>query len=161
MDLHQTIDSSTPATTPSSNAGSGSLNDENSPFVKESHELPQPSGRKPAENIRGNKNCNELDAMIKSFVTEFRNLRKEQKEIAEQEIAMLNKREELKIQAKLELERMKITVKSDYEQMRWEREIMMTDPNLVPTEEGKAWIIAKQKAILVRTLQGALSFSGI
>lgn len=56
---------------------------------------------------------------------------------------------------------MKITVKPDYEQMRWEREIMMTDPNLVPTEEGKAWIIAKQKAILVRTLQGALSFSGI
>ncbi|XP_058204057.1 uncharacterized protein LOC131318373 [Rhododendron vialii] len=45
VDLHQTIDSSTPATTPSSNAGSGSLDDENSPFVKESHELPQPSGR--------------------------------------------------------------------------------------------------------------------
>lgn len=160
MDLHQTIDSSTPATTPSSNAGSGSLDDENSPFVKESHELPQPSGRKPAENICRKKNVNELDA-IKSFITEFCNLRKEQKEIAEQEIAMLNKREELKIQAKLELERMKITVTPDYEQMRLEREIMMTDPNLVPTEEGKAWIIAKQKAILVRTLQGALSGSGI
>lgn len=127
---------------------------------KESHELPQPSGRKPAENIRRTKNVNELDA-IKSFITEFRNLRKEQKEIAEQEIAMLNKREELKIQAKLELERMKITFTPDYEQMRLEREIMMTDPNLVPTEEGKAWIIAKQKAILVRTLQGALSGSGI
>ncbi|KAF7147053.1 hypothetical protein RHSIM_Rhsim03G0079000 [Rhododendron simsii] len=90
VDLHQTIDSSTPATTPSSNAGSGSLDDEDSPFVKESYELP-PSGREPAENIRRKKNCNELDAIIKSFVTEFRNLRKEQKEITEQEIAMLNK----------------------------------------------------------------------
>ncbi|KAI8563109.1 hypothetical protein RHMOL_Rhmol03G0087700 [Rhododendron molle] len=88
--LHQTIDSSTPATTPSLNAGSGSLDDENSPFVKESHELPQPCGRKPTENICRKKNVNELDA-IKSFITEFRNLRKEQKEIAEQEISMLNK----------------------------------------------------------------------
>lgn len=49
----------------------------------------------------------------------------------------------------------------DYEQMRLEKEIMMTDPNLVPTEEGKAWIIAKQKAILARTSQGASSGSGI
>lgn len=167
VDLDQTIDSSTPVTTRSSKAGSGSLDDENPPFVKESHELPRLAGQKPAKKIRPIMNVDQLDA-IKLFVAEFSNLRKEQKEIAEQEIMMLNRREELKIQAKQELERLRAKAKleqeqmmPDYEQMRLEKEIMMTDPNLVPTEEGKAWIIAKQKAILARTLQGASSGSGI
>lgn len=31
---------------------------------------------------------------------------------------------------------------------------MMADPNLIPTEEERARVIAKQKAIWVRTAQG-------
>lgn len=38
--------------------------------------------------------------------------------------------------------------------MRLEKEMMTTDVNSIPTEEGKAWIIAKQRAIIARTKQG-------
>uniref|UniRef100_A0A5B7C6A8 Putative No apical meristem-associated C-terminal domain n=1 Tax=Davidia involucrata TaxID=16924 RepID=A0A5B7C6A8_DAVIN len=107
-----------------------------------------------------------IDA-VNLFVKEFSNLRKEQKEIAEKEILMAHERERLRIQAKQEQERlrlkaklkqrrMKIAVKREQEQKRLEKEIMITDPKLIPTEEGKAWIIAQQKAIWARAMQGGV-----
>lgn len=92
------------------------------------------------------KNVDHLEA-LKLFAEEFSNLRKEQKEIAEQEMNMKNQREQMKIQAKLEQERMRIAAKREKEDMMFEKEIMMADPGSLPTEEGKAWVIAQQKAI--------------
>lgn len=148
MDVEQTLDSLNPSTlaTLGSNAGSVSLDNGNSPLSQGSHELPRPLVRKVAKKIHRKKNLDHSE-VLKFFAEEFNNLRKEQKEIAEQEINMAKQREQMKIQGKLELERMRIAAKREKEDMVFEKEIMMADPNSLPTEEGKAWVIAQQKAI--------------
>lgn len=148
LDVEQTLDSLNPSTlaTLGSNAGSVSLDNGNSPLSQGSHELPRPLVRKVAKKIHRKKNLDHSE-VLKFFAEEFYNLRKEQKEIAEQEINMAKQREQMKIQGKLELERMRIAAKREKEDMVFEKEIMMADPNSLPTEEGKAWVIAQQKAI--------------
>ena len=61
----------------------------------------------------------------------------------------------MRIAAKLETEKMKIAAKQEQERMRWEKEIMMTDPNSVHVEEGRAWLIQQQRSILARGRQGS------
>ncbi|XP_028080785.1 uncharacterized protein LOC114282333 [Camellia sinensis] len=160
---HDSSNPSTLATTPSSATGSISLdNDDDSLFTEKAHELPRPVGRKTTKNMH-RKNTDQLEA-INLFVAEFNILRNEQKEIVRQEVIMENERERLKLQAKqereqrraevkLEQERMRIAAKREQERMRFEKEIMMTDPNLIPTEEGKAWVIAQYKEIWAHTKQ--------
>ena len=47
----------------------------------------------------------------------------------------------MRIAAKLKTKKMKIVAKQEQERMKLGREIMMIDPNSVPTEEGRDWII--------------------
>ncbi|GAB2286078.1 hypothetical protein Dimus_020502, partial [Dionaea muscipula] len=65
------------------------LDDDDSPCGQENSELPRPIGRKAAKNLRRKKNVDQLEA-INLFVAEFNNLRKEQKEIAELEMKMVD-----------------------------------------------------------------------
>ncbi|KAF7140081.1 hypothetical protein RHSIM_Rhsim06G0077400 [Rhododendron simsii] len=91
---------------------------------------------------------------VNFIFSKFSNMRKEQKELVQQEIFMAAEREQMKIQAKLEQERMKIATKREQDQINFEREIMLKDPSKVTTEEGRAWVIAQQKAIWASVNRG-------
>ncbi|GAB2276969.1 hypothetical protein Dimus_011677 [Dionaea muscipula] len=140
------------------------LDDDDSSCGQENSELPRPIGRKAVKNLRRKKNVDQLEA-INLFVTEFNNLRKEQKEIAELEMKMVDERERLKfkakeeqerrkVEARLEQERMRIAAKHEQEKVMFEKDIMLTDPNSIPSEEGRAWVKAQQKIILERLQRG-------
>ena len=48
---------------------------------------------------------------------------------------------------------MKIVAKREQEQLKLEKEIMITDPNFITTKEGRAWVISQQKTIWARVTQ--------
>ncbi|KAH7837656.1 hypothetical protein Vadar_016373 [Vaccinium darrowii] len=81
---------STPATLTSA-AGSINLDDDISPVGDETPELLRPGGRTITKKAHRNKNVQSDSANL--FIEQFDNLRKDQKEIAEQEISMANERE--------------------------------------------------------------------
>ncbi|KAH7858964.1 hypothetical protein Vadar_029879 [Vaccinium darrowii] len=165
---------STPAT-PSSAAGTVSLEDDDvTPIIDEPCELERPMGTKVTKYGRRRKMIADQVEGLHLFASEFSNMRKENVEIVEREMKFASEREKMKIQAKkeqeerrieakLEQERMKIAAKLEQEQLRFkkdqmrlEKDIMMTDINSISTEEGKAWVIAQQKAIIARMKQGEI-----
>lgn len=116
---------STPVTASGSVTEPVSLSDDTPHLSDGPQTLMRPHGQKAKKNERKKRNADQLEG-LQVIVSELSNMRKEQKEIAEQEIIFAKEREQMKIQAKLERER-----------ERSDKEIMMTDPNSLPTKEGK------------------------
>lgn len=123
LDVDEIVCPSNPSTpvTPSLVGAPISLDDNISRLNDGPTDLLRPTGRKETKNPRRMKKGDQSEG-VNFIFSEFSNMRKEQKELVQQEIFMAAERERMKIQAKLEQECMKITTKREQDQINFERE---------------------------------------
>ncbi|KAL7094264.1 hypothetical protein ACP275_11G092200 [Erythranthe tilingii] len=176
-DIGDSSNAETPSSeqsTPSGTPTSISLDDEDGVSNNASTGLPRPPGNKCAKSAKKKKKINSMDL----FAEEFSNMRKEassrfQEEgnrkhaIEQQKLQAKMEARNLQLQAQKETEQMRIAAMKEQEQKRFEKEIMMMDPNSAPTEEGKiwiieqqAWIMEQQREIISRARKNKSAFTG-